>query len=547
MRPLWALAAGVLAATVDLQPTAASELRVGVVGRFAGFNPDVIADGPTQPASGFVIRPLLHFDGHINLACLVCENLPTRANGGVTDDTDPEGRPGQRVRFRIRHEARWDDGAPVVAEDFVLAWRAGRDAANRYAWRSRLSEEIWDARAVSEREFEVRRRGRSCAPADFRFAPLPSRLVQAGGQDPGSLVRATGASGDQIRRGFYTGPYRPASVSREADGDRVVLERNPFWRGPRPAYDTVVVVYRMTPDALRKAVLEGHVDLVSPASPALALEAQAAHPDRLNAVVRPGRSLLQVSVNLDNPVLKDIRVRRALLLSLDRAALAASISPGAAPAQSFLSARFPHFEALLAPSSPTLEQAQALLEQAGWTQAADGVRRSAGGAPLRLRLAVQPSRLNTPVVDQIVQSWRALGVEAVVEPWTGIAQHTGEQPPPLALFGYTLEGGANIDHDVFDSASIPRRGEVRNGLNIFRWRNAEVDRLVALLREECEPAARAAALRALQRRVADELPMLPLVFLPEAHILPAALAPPDASRVELVSSREVERWTVRSP
>ena len=489
---------------------------------------------------GLVARSLTYFDGQVNMACLLCETLPTVENGGVTADMTPEGTPGQKVVFRLKPNLKWDDGAPVTAADVVLAWKAGRQPSSNYAWQKRLAEEIWQVSARDDRTVEVRRRGQSCTPADFRFLPLPSRLeaaaVEGGNYATESLyVRAPTTSG------LYNGPYR---VSEKLD-QKLILTRNPHWAGQAPAYDRVELVYRPNAAVMVDALAAGEVDLLTDVSASTADQATRKVPDRIVAVSRPGRSTMQVTLNHDDPRLADTRVRKALLLALDRPALAASYGKGAVSARSFLTPRFPYYDAGITDRPARIEEANRLLDQAGWKAGRDGVRRNAKGEALSFRFAVSPSAAQLPFATLLTNAWRRIGVETRIEAFTGIGQLTAKNPPPLAMFGYTLEGGQNIDFHVFNSHNIPKEGEVRNGLNIFRYRNAEVDNAVAQLRDGCSPDELAPAYRTLQRRVAEDVPFIPLFFMPEAHLLPRDFPLPDAERIQFLQTEEIEYWGVR--
>ena len=529
-------------------PTQAEEvLRIGVIGQFAGTHANLRTTGSASLAAGMAARGLTYFDGQVNMACLLCDRLPTVANGGVVDDVTPEGGAGQRVTFRLKPGLKWDDGTPLTARDFVLAWTVGRAPDSAYAWRSRLAEEIWSVAAPDDRTVEVRRRGRSCRPNDFRFAPLPTRLegALAAGDARGYADKSLYVTAPATR-GLYNGPYRVARLDgAPADAQKLVLGRNPHWSGPRPAFDRVEFVYRTTAAAMAQALAAGEVDLMANASLEVADRVARAAPGRFVDVRRESRPLMQVALNHDDPRLADVRVRRALLDALDRPALAASFGPKTVAATSFLTPRFAYFDRSIGGGARRAGEAARLLDDAGWKPGPDGIRRAADGRTLSFRLAVHRSHIDKPFVAAIVDAWRRIGVEARIEPWLGIAQLTANDPPPMALFGYMLEGATDIDFDVFASHSIPKPDEVRNGLNIFRYRNAEVDRVVELMRGACDAAELAPAYATLQRRVAEDLPLLPLFFTPEAHLLPPNLVRPSQRRLAYLLAEEVEHWRLR--
>lgn len=517
-------------------------LRIGVIGELNGAHPDLSA--AAGPIGELALRGLTYFNGVIEIACLLCDALPTEADKTLVDAPAPDGAAGQTVRFRLKSGLRWDDGRPVTAQDAVLAWQVGRAADSAYFWRSRLQHEIVSVRAVGRRLVEVHRRGRACNPADFRFALLPSQLETdvAQGNVAGYALKSLHVV-TPTKRGLYNGPYRVTAYRAGPPGNQsVAFAQNPYWSGKRPIHRRIELIYRPNAAAMAKALVAGEVDLLLNAPLTVADAIEKDSPDRFAVVRREGRVLMQVSLNHEDVRLADVRVRRALLQALDRNALASSFGPWTIPARSFLTRRFPFFEAAASADG----DAAVLLEAAGWRLGSDGIRRDSRGQVLSFRMAVATTHADRPFVQEAIAAWRRAGVEVTPERFGGIAQLTGNDPPPLALFPYQLEGGRNVDFHIFGSGAIPKPGEVRNGLNIFRYRNPATDRIVEDLREGCDPMALAGHYKALQRQVAEDLPLLPLFFLPEAHLLPSRLVPPDNTRIAYLLLGEIENWKWRS-
>ena len=116
------------------------------------------------------------------------------------------------------------------------------------------------------------------------------------------------------------GPY----YVRAQLAGRVVLDRNPNYRGPRPHRPARIVYLTGVPSAKAVALADGdQADLVpwdfdphSPLAPGGALS----HPPRYNAVPGPGVDL--VAFNTRRPLFAGARLRRAASYALDRPALA---------------------------------------------------------------------------------------------------------------------------------------------------------------------------------------------------------------------------------
>ncbi|MFC7543205.1 hypothetical protein ACFQU2_32245 [Siccirubricoccus deserti] len=126
MRRALLLAAATLPWAAAAQPNGRDTLTIGITQYPSTFHPNIENMAAKSYVLGFARRPLTVYDPDWRLACMLCETLPTLGNGLAALETTPEGKPGIRVTFRLRADARWGDGTPVSAEDLRFAWEAGR-------------------------------------------------------------------------------------------------------------------------------------------------------------------------------------------------------------------------------------------------------------------------------------------------------------------------------------------------------------------------------------------------------------------------------------
>src|SRR5262249_5571776 len=95
--------------------------------------------------------------------------------------------------------------------------------------------------------------------------------------------------------------------------------------GDRPSFDRITVRAIENTAALEANLLSGDIDMIDgelglSLDQALAFERR--HGDRYTVLYKPGLTYEHIDVNLDNPILADLRVRQALLLGIDRPAAA---------------------------------------------------------------------------------------------------------------------------------------------------------------------------------------------------------------------------------
>ena len=281
-------------------------------------------------------------------------------------------------RFHLRATARFSDGAPFGAPDVVAT--LCRILNNREELAASFSPTVRRIAAV-EPEGEHTVLIRTVAPeplllSDLRgLAILPRRTMPAGRRFDAATACGggegwpTGADFNALRIPG-TGPYRVTSFTR---GAAIVLERNPQYDGPRPHWAEV----RFTPithqGARLAALMAGDQDVIeapgTPDIPHLRTD------PRFRVTSSPTLRLLflQLDVGRDptpfvagRNALRDVRVRQALSLALNRQALVDRIMDGnAVPAAQYLPNALPG----TIPSLPVLPydpaRARELLREAG--------------------------------------------------------------------------------------------------------------------------------------------------------------------------------------
>ncbi|OIJ65361.1 ABC transporter substrate-binding protein [Streptomyces mangrovisoli] len=123
-----------------------------------------------------------------------------------------------------------------------------------------------------------------------------------------------------------------------------------------------------------------------------------------------------LGLNNARPLLKDARVRRAIVAAVDRKQIADTVFPtGTRPATSVLAHTTPDWTDLSADLALDTAKAKSLLDAAGWKTGSDGIR-AKGGKKLRLTITWFPNAAtNQPALELVQQQLKAVGIDVVLK------------------------------------------------------------------------------------------------------------------------------------
>ena len=518
-------------------------LTIGVSSFPSTLHPSIDPDAIKFYILGFAARPVTAWDADRHLRCLLCTELPSLENGGAA----LEGA-GMRVTLHFRPGLHWGDGAPLGAADIAFTARVGRDPrsgfTNTKTWQRVTAVDVPDPLTavihLSEPNYEFAQWG------ELLPAHLEAALFDAA---PDGYIQRSLFNREPTNPGLYNGPYRVAAIET---GSQIVLERNAHWTGARPFFDRIVLRTVGNTAALQANLLSGDVDMVPGDGVGLTLDQvlalQAQYPERFAYAFRPNLAYSHVDLQLDNPMLADVRVRRALLMGIDRQAIVDKLQGGRVPvANSFVNPQEPHFTADVPTYPYDPARARALLAEAGWVPGPDGVCRNAAGQRLSLQFSTATGVRARELQQQVMQSqWRAIGVETVIK-----------NEPPRTLFGETLKHrtftglamfgwSSSVEssaRQVLSSGQIPTAANNWGGTNYTGFRNARVDADIEALERELDFAKRKPLWAEIQRIYAEELPVLPLFFGAEAHVWPRWLHGVQPTGHNQPTSLWAEGWT----
>jgi peptide/nickel transport system substrate-binding protein len=551
-RALVLAALSLLIGFAGTRPAAAARdtLVIGITQYPSTLHPSI----DTMLAKTYVIRlaerPFTTYDADWKLICMLCVELPTLENGLAKRERLKTGGEGIAVTYTIRPDATWGDGVPVTTDDVMFAWEVGKHPQSGVAagelYRRILSIDVKDAKTFTLHFDRV--------SFDYNaindFEVLPAHLDRdVFREDPARYRSRTRYDTDSTNPGLWFGPYR---VVDKEPGSQIVLERNPTWWGPKPAFRRIIVRVVENTAALEANLLSGSIDMVA-GELGLSLDQAIAfakrHGNRFNVIYKPGLTYEHLDLRIDNPILADKRVRHALLLALDRDIINQQLYGGQQPpAATFVSPLDWVYDPEIAATKQDVAAAGRLLDEAGWRMGPDGVRVNATGEPLAFDLMTTAGNRSRELVEQVIQSqWKAVGIDARIR-----------NQPARVLFGDTLtkrrfQGLAmfawmsapeSVPRSILHSSEIPTAENGYSGENWVGFHSPEVDKLLDTIETTIDRGKRKALWFRLQRIYADTLPAIPLFFRADAFILPKWLEGVVPTGHQEPTTAWVENWKV---
>ena len=426
---------------------------------------------------------------------------------------------GLTYTFVLRPEAKWSNGDPVVAGDFVYAWRRAADpvTASPYSWfielmalenasaviAGEMPTDALGVTAIDDHTLEVR----ISQPLPY-FAQMTTHfttfpVLQTNIEEFGD---AWTQAGNMVGNGAYV-------LTERIPSERSVRSRNTmYWDNANTIIEQVVALVINDENAALTRYLAGELDRTEvPAGQYPRLSAQ--HPTE--ALSFPLLCSYYFNLNLSESgpeALDDVRVRQALSLAIDRDILVNNVlAGGQVPAYTLTHWATAGWEAPAVPAAAMTQaernvEAQRLMAEAGF---------GTGGEPLTLDILYNTSEAHQSVAVAIGQMWKqTLGVEATLsnQEWQTFLDSRGNQNYELARAGWCGDyNEASTFLDIVTTAS---------GYNDSKFSDAALDALMAEAKTAADPLSLYQQAEAI---IDEQVPLIPIYHYASVYMLNDAI------------------------
>ncbi len=360
-------------------------------------------------------------DADLNAQPWLVEKIPSIADGDwvVNDDGTME------VTWTLREGITWSDGEPLTVEDVIFGWQVMTDP-DIPAFGKATAQQISEIEKVDDRTFTVHWK----QPFVFADQGMPELATTARPLPRHILEEDYNTDKEKFRNNPYwttefvgTGPYR---ITEWVPGSQITMEARPDYFMGAPNIDRLV--WRFFPDTntLMANVLSGDIDVVvNPGlsiDQALTIKEQWDQSGEGEVLAIPGFGWDWIGFNVfENPVFEDVRIRQALLYSIDREEIVQSLFQGLNPVMdTWLAPRHPllteevQAQIIKYPYDP--EKAAELFAEAGWTKGPDGILTNADGEKLSVSIRTLAGDKTKEAVQAVVaEYWKQAGLEVELD------------------------------------------------------------------------------------------------------------------------------------
>ncbi|MBD9527873.1 peptide ABC transporter substrate-binding protein [Paracoccus sp. PAR01] len=405
--------------------------------------------------------------------------------------------------FHLRPEAKWSNGDPVTANDFVYSWRRLADpaTASEYAWFMELMNvenapavvkgekkpEELGIKAIDDHTLEVK----LTAPTPYfpkmvthsSTFPVPQKVVEAEGDN-------WTQAGKLVGNGAFT-------LTSHDLGVQISMDKNPnYWDAANVVMEHIKGLTVNDNNVALTRYKAGELDRVQiPAGQYPSLEKE--FPDQ--AISIPYSCSYGYLFNLSDKgpeALKDVRVRKALSYAMQRDVVVDKILQGGQkPSYNWThwaieGFQMPEIDYAAWTQAERMEKAKALLAEAGYGP----------DKPLKLTLQYNTDENHKKIAVAAQQFYKQLGVQIELNnvEWKVHTDRLQSQDFEMARYAWCADyNEASTFLDYFRST----------GMNYGKFNNAEFDKLLDESKTSADPNVQYTA---AEKIIAEEMPLVPI-------------------------------------
>jgi len=422
------------------------------------------------------------------------------------------------VEFNLNPKAIWNDGSKISLADFQATAKAckGEDPTFNCATTDGYDQIDTITQGATENDIEV---SFKTTYPDWKaiFSLGPQRADSVGTADVFNTGWTTLAGHD----GWFSGPYKLGSY--DLTNQIITLVANDKWWGDKPKLDRVI--FRVVPaEAVPAAYVNNEIDAFDIGINADALaRAQAVTTGDIRKAAGP--NWRHITLNQDAGLLTDKTIRQAILMSLDRSAIASSDLAGLnydAPILNnhvFLNNQA-QYKDLAKETGLGLdkEKAKQMLDTAGWTVGSDGFR-AKGGKTLEITFtSITGVKVSENEAQAFQSQLKDAGIKVTIVPIASKDFGTALSQRTFQAIAFTWVG-TQFPYPALNQFFNPKSSSDYSGYN-----NTDVNALIQKVSTEMDQTKRDDYVLQAEKQIWTDVQIIPLYQRPDQWAVKSTIA-----------------------
>jgi peptide/nickel transport system substrate-binding protein len=406
---------------------------------------------------------------------------------------------GLTYTMHLRHNATWSDGQPVTSADVMYEYALEMDPKSQAVYKSDY-DVIANLKAPDKWTVVYTLKTANAAflanvLSSVQHAPLPAHIYA---KLPHDSMRHL-----DISKSFVgDGPY---IVTEFKQDDHMTLTSNKTWWNGRPYIDEVYIKEYQTEQAQLIALQDGEVDM-----PYILTGAQwqgVKNDNRFTHIHTYANAFDWEIPNLNDPIMGDVNVRRAMMYAWDRKTEAAKLFQGEdipvfGPISLAQSWAFDPAAKTAFPYDPA--KAGQILDADGWRLGPDGVRYK-NAQPLAITVGlISGNEAGAKDFEFAQAEMKAVGIKLTSKQSEINVFYQNERDGKFQLDS----GGESLSTDPDPTLILGSSGIPPNGLNYARYNSPQMDALLKAALETTDQEKRRALYTKVQELAIQDVPYL---------------------------------------
>lgn len=535
-----------------------AELKIGITQEFENFNPLIMTMSATNYMYRMVGRTLVILDADGNWVPQLAKSIPSLENGEAKL-VEAGGKKKIVANWEILENAKWSDGKPVTCADFALSRKIAASpnvAIGEKEVFTQVEKIDFDPQTPKKCVFTYEK-----AKWDFarlaQFYALPSHIEEEifnkFGSQPEGYEKNTNFTKNPTMPGLSNGPY---VISEVKLGDYVSFTPNPHFYGEAPKIQKIVVKLIANTGTLEANLRSGTIDMISTLGmgfdQALAFDKKVQLENLpFTVTFTPSIVYEHIDLNLDFPLLKDLRVRKALVHAIDRDNLVKSLFEGKQQAAvHFVSPKDPWFvdQTKIPAIRYSKREAEKLLDEAGWKlNSSDGFRYKDGKKLSMAFMTTAGNKTRELVQTYLQEQWKAAGIEVLIknEPARVFFSETTKKRKfeGMAMYAW-VSSPENNPRSTLHSLSIPSEKNGWSGQNQPGFSDKRMDSAIDAMDLEFDAKKRLDLAAEMQKIYVEQVPVIPLYYRSDVSVVPKSLKNYRVPGHQFSETNQIEKWTL---